>query len=388
MPELMKAIFLTSQFCFLLFLMLSSGKLKSQETDKTTKHSTTSSTEAAYDFNKLVWADEFDGTGAIDASKWFHQTKLPNGTSWYNSEIQHYTNRTDNSFLDSGYLHIVAKKETFTDQGVTKQYTSARLNSKFAFTYGKVVIRAKLPFGPGTWPAMWMMGKNVKENGGYWFTQGFGTAGWPACGEIDMMEHWGTNQNYVSSAMHTPSSSGNTINKGGRTIPGVSTGFHIYTMEWTAEKIVFSVDNIVHYTYKPAVKDDRTWPFDKEQYFLLNVAVLSSISPNFTESPLIMDYIRVYQDSTATQSGSVDSGKTGYFPNPFDSELNIHLGETPQKTVDLRIYDISSRLVKAYNFDDNNEKITLNNLGNLPGGTYFFHYNLNNKPYSFKALKR
>lgn len=384
----MKAIFLTTQFCFLLFLMLSSGNLKSQETDKTTKHSTTSSTEAAYDFNKLVWADEFDGTGAIDASKWFHQTKIPNGTSWYNSEIQHYTNRTDNSFLDSGYLHIVAKKETFTDQGVTKQHTSARLNSKFAFTYGKVVIRAKLPFGPGTWPAIWMMGKNVKENGAYWFTKGFGTAGWPACGEIDIMEHWGTQQNYVSSAMHTPSSSGNTINKGGRTIPGVSTGFHIYAMEWTPEKIVFSVDGIVHYTYKPAVKDDKTWPFNKDQYFILNVAVLSSISPNFTESPMIMDYIRVYQDSTLTHSGSVDSGKTGYYPNPFNDELNIHLGETPQQAVDLRVYDISSRLVKAYNFEDNHEKITLNNLSNLPTGTYFFHYNLNNKPYSFKALKK
>lgn len=384
----MKAIVATRQLCFFLLFLLTSGNLTSQITEKTASNSTTNSSETLSDFNKLVWADEFDGTGAIDASKWFHQTKLPNGTSWYNSEIQHYTNRTDNSFLDSGYLHIVAKKETFTDQGVTKQYTSARLNSKFAFTYGKVVIRAKLPFGPGTWPAIWMMGKNVKENGAYWFTKGFGTAGWPACGEIDIMEHWGTQQNYVSSAMHTPSSSGNTINKGGRTIPGVSTGFHIYAMEWTSEKIVFSVDNIVHYTYKPAVKDDRTWPFDKDQYFILNVAVLSSILPNFTESPLILDYIRVYQDSTATHSKSVDSGKTGYFPNPFDDNLSIHFGEIPQKPVDLRIYDISSRLVKAYNFDDNNEKVTLNNLGNLPGGTYFIHYNLNDKLYSFKALKK
>ena len=384
----MKTMFNIRMLCFLLFFTWSSGNLKSQETENTTKYSTTSSSEATYDFNKLVWADEFDGNGAIDASKWFHQTKLPNGTSWYNSEIQHYTNRTDNSFLDSGYLHIVAKKETFTDQGVTKQHTSARLNSKFAFTYGKVVIRAKLPFGPGTWPAMWTMGKNVKENGAYWYTKGYGTVGWPACGEIDMMEHWGTQQNYVSSAMHTPSSSGNTINKGGRTIPGVSTGFHIYAMEWTPEKIVFSVDGIIHYTYKPAVKDDRTWPFDNDQYLILNVAVLSSISTNFTESPLIMDYVRVYQDSTATHSGSVDSGKTGFFPNPFDDELNIHLGEMPQKAVDLRIYDISSRLVKACNFDETNEKITVNNLGNLPAGTYFFHYNLNNKPFSFIAIKK
>ena len=388
MPKTMKTIIYTRQFCIVLLFLLISGVLKSQETNKSNNYSTSNLNEVSYQFNKLVWADEFDGTGAIDASKWFHQTKLPNGTSWYNSEIQHYTNRTENSFVDSGYLHIVAKKETFTDQGVTKQYTSARLNSKFAFTYGRVEIKAKLPFGPGTWPAMWTMGKNVKENGAYWYTKGFGTVGWPACGEIDMMEHWGTQQNYVSSAMHTPSSSGNTINKGGRTIPGVSTGFHIYAMEWTSEKIVFAVDNVVHYTYKPAVKDDKTWPFNKDQYFILNVAVLSSISPNFTESPLIMDYIRIYQDSTTTNIEPVDAEKTGYFPNPFNDELSIHLGEVPQKAVDLRIYDITSRLVKTYNFADNNEKITLNNLGDLPGGTYLIQYNLNDKPFSIKALKR
>ena len=384
----MKAIFITRLFCFLLLLLLISGKLESQESDKTNNYSTVNLTETTSEFNKLVWSDEFDADGAVDASKWFKQTKIPNGTSWYNNEIQHYTNRIGNSFTDSGYLHIVAKKETFTDQGVTKQYTSARLNSKFAFTYGKVVIRAKLPFGPGTWPAMWMMGKNVRENGGYWFTQGFGTDGWPACGEIDIMEHWGTNQNYISSAIHTPSSSGNTVNKGGRSISGVSTGFHIYTFEWSPEKLVFSVDDIVHYTYKPAVKNDNTWPFDKEQYFLLNVAVLPSITANFTESSMILDYIRVYQDSIATHAEPVDSGKTGYFPNPFDSELSIHLGEIPQKDVDLRIYDISSRLVKTYNFDENNEKITLNNLGNLPGGTYLIHYNLNDKPFRLKVFKK
>ena len=384
----MKPIFITSQFCIVLLFLMISGTLESQESDKAINYSTANLTETTTEFNKLVWSDEFDVDGAIDASKWFHQTKIPNGTSWYNNEIQHYTNRIENSFTDSGYLHIVAKKGAFTDQGVTKQYTSARLNSKFAFTYGKVVIRAKLPFGPGTWPAMWTLGKNVRENGGYWFTQGFGTTGWPACGEIDIMEHWGTQQNYVSSAMHTPSSSGNTINKGGRTIPGVSTDFHIYTMEWTPEKIVFSVDNIVHYTYKPAVKDDKTWPFDKEQYFLLNVAVLPAITANFTESSMILDYIRVYQDSTATNVEPIDSGKTGYFPNPFDSEISIHLGERPQKDVDLRIYDISSRLVKTYNFDENNEKITLNNLGNLPGGTYFIHYQLNDKPFNLKVIKK
>ena len=138
-------------------------------------------------------------------------------TSWYNGELQHYTDRIENSYVQNGHLYLVAKNETFTDQGVTKNYTSARLNSKFAFTYGRIEVRASLPIGEGTWPAIWMLGKNISEPGAYWETQGFGTTSWPACGEIDIMEHWGSDQDYVQSALHTPSSSGNTVNKGGET---------------------------------------------------------------------------------------------------------------------------------------------------------------------------
>ena len=106
------------------------------------------------DGKTLVWSDEFDDDGTtymsgvdnpVDDSKWFHQTKLPNGWSWYNDELQHYTNRIDNSYVSDGTLKIVAKKEVFSDQGHTKDYTSARLNAKHAFTYGVVEIRAKLP---------------------------------------------------------------------------------------------------------------------------------------------------------------------------------------------------------------------------------------------------
>ena len=103
----------------------------------------------------LIWNDEFEGNGSIDTSKWHHQTQLPNGNSWFNGEIQHYTDRLDNSYVSNGTLKIVAKKETYTDQGHTKDYTSARLNSKYAFTYGKIEARAKLPEGVGTWPAIW-----------------------------------------------------------------------------------------------------------------------------------------------------------------------------------------------------------------------------------------
>ena len=249
---------------------------------------------ACSNFTNLVWSDEFNGTVAITATNWFQQTQLPNGDSWYNNEQQHYTNRQVNANVSNGTLKITAKKEVFTDQSVTKQYTSARLNSKFVFTYGRVEVRAKLPIGGGTWPAIWMLGKNVIEPGAYWSSTN-GTLNWPACGEVDIMEHWGNNQNYVQSAMHTPSSFGGTVNLGGQTIATASSDFHIYTLEWTAQKMVFKVDGVTHYTYEPAVKDASTWPFDAPQYLLLNVAMQPYIDPNFVSSAMEIDYVRVYQ---------------------------------------------------------------------------------------------
>jgi beta-glucanase (GH16 family) len=242
----------------------------------------------------LVWSDEFNGTGAINTSNWFQQSQLPAGNSWYNGELQHYTNRQVNANESNGSLNLVAKKETFTDQGQTKQYTSARLNSKFSFKYGRVEVRAKLPSGAGTWPAIWMLGKNIIEPGAF-FSATYGTQSWPACGEVDIMEHWGTNQNYVQSAMHTPSSYGGTVNLGGQTVATASSQFHVYSLDWTSEKMVFSVDNVVHYTYNPPVKNASTWPFDAEQYILLNLAIQSSIISNFTQAAMEVDYVRVYQ---------------------------------------------------------------------------------------------
>ena len=246
--------------------------------------------EAPSSVNTVI---EVDGV-AIDSSKWFHQTRLPNGGSWFNGEIQHYTDRLSNAYVSDGTLKIVARKETFTDQGVTKEYTSARLNSKFAFKYGKVDVRAKMPIGRGTWPAIWMLGKSISETGTYWSNQGFGTTSWPAVGEIDILEHWGRNQGYAQSAMHTTSSHGATQNHGGRYISDISSEFHTYSMDWNENRIIFSIDGIEHYRYDPSVKNTSTWPYDSEFFFLLNIAIEPNIDSSFIESAMEIDYIRVH----------------------------------------------------------------------------------------------
>ncbi len=254
-------------------------------------------------YNNLVWSDEFTTNGPIDSNKWFQQTQLPSGGSWFNNEVQHYTNQLSNSFVNNGALNIVAIKEPYTDQGITKQYTSARLNSKFAFTYGRVDIRAKVPNGQGTWPALWLLGKNVNEDGGF-FDPNFGTTSWPACGEIDIMEHGifpGQPINYIGAAIHTPSSFGNTINIGGIQASDIAQNYHVYSMNWSPNQITFLLDDVVFYTYNPLVKNANTWPFDADQYFILNVAMVGFagvIPSNFTQASMIIDYIRVYQNTT------------------------------------------------------------------------------------------
>lgn len=253
-------------------------------------------------YSDLVWSDEFNTNGAVNPSNWHHQTQLPAGGSWFNGEVQHYTNQIANSAVNAGFLNIKAIKEPFTDQGVTKQYTSARLNSKFAFLYGRVDVRAKIPVTQGTWPAIWLLGKNVNEDGGFFDAQ-FGTTDWPACGEIDMMEHGITSNqptNYVQSALHTPSSFGNTMNIGGIIATDLVNNFHVYSMNWSPFQITFLLDGVAYYTYNPAVKNASNWPFNAEQYILLNIAmggIAGTIPANFTEASMEVDYVRVYQNT-------------------------------------------------------------------------------------------
>lgn len=293
-------------------------------------------------YTNLVWSDEFETNGPVNSSKWHHQTQLPAGGSWFNGEVQHYTDQLTNSFVNGGFVNIVAKKEPYTSQGITKQYTSARLNSKFSFLYGRVDVRAKIPTNQGTWPAIWMLGKNVNEDGGFFDAQ-FGTTNWPACGEIDIMEHGITPsqpENYIQSALHTPSSFGNTTNIGGAIANNLGNDFHVYSMNWSPFQISFLLDGVVFYTYNPAVKTPSNWPFNAEQYLLLNIAmggVAGTIPSNFTQASMEIDYVRVYQNTLVdTQApsnftatiGTVTSSTIELLLNADDNSGNVNYNIT------------------------------------------------------------
>lgn len=234
------------------------------------------------DFTTLIWADEFNDNGAPCEGNWNLETIPPNNGSWWNNEQQFYTSRRANSIVENGVLKIIAKKENFEG----KQYTSARLTTqnKFDFRYGRVEVRAKLPVGQGTWPAIWLLGSNIDQ------------VSWPACGELDIMEHGSGDPGYVSSALHYPGNNGGSAPSGSQTIQNEATQFHRYQMEWNQERVVFLVDNVEHYSHNLSADD----PFHQEFFILLNVAmggtyVGNAIDPDFVSSAMEVDYVRVYQ---------------------------------------------------------------------------------------------
>lgn len=228
----------------------------------------------------LIWADEFDVDGAPCSDNWTYD--LGNGTDgWGNGEAQYYTDRPENVIVEDGLLKITARAEAF--EGF--DYTSTRLLSKgiFEFEYGRVEVRAKLPTGGGTWPAIWMLGADIDTNP------------WPGAGEIDIMEHVGNNQDVVSSALHFPGNSAGDAIVEETTVVGASSDFHVYAVNWTPTTIEFSVDGVVYHTFS----NSDAVPFNKDFFLLLNVAMGGTfggaIDPAFTESTFEIDYVRVYQ---------------------------------------------------------------------------------------------
>ena len=231
----------------------------------------------------LAWSDEFEVTGAPDPSKWGYDLGdgCPNVCGWGNNELQWYTNRPENVVVAGGVLKITAIKESMNG----KAYTSARILSKdkFSFKYGKMEVKAKLPAGVGTWPAIWMLGNNIN------------TVGWPASGEIDVMEHRGSHQNTISGALHHPGRSGGSADVGTTVISNASTEFHIYSVEWFDNAIKFSVDNTTYFTFI----NKGNLPFNHPFFIIMNVAMGGNyggpVDPAFSGSSMEVDYVRVYQ---------------------------------------------------------------------------------------------
>ncbi len=229
-------------------------------------------------FTNLVWQDEFEVDGPPDATKWSYNL---GAGGWGNQESQYYTNSTENSVVEGGVLKIIAKKQNMSGS----QYTSARLVSenKFEFKYGKVEFRAKLPTGGGTWPALWMLG------------QDYATNTWPGCGEIDVMEHVGNQQNVIHGTLHYPGNSGGNANTNTRTIANASTEFHIYSITWSATSIKFYVDDVLYHSYANVSSS----PFNADFFLIMNVAMGGTFGGNidaaFNQSAMEVDYVRVYQ---------------------------------------------------------------------------------------------
>ena len=243
----------------------------------------------------LVWHDEFDYDGKLDQDKWHHQIIPPNNGSWWNNEVQHYTNNIKNSFVSDGTMKIVAIKENYTVDNSTKNYTSARLNSKFGFKYGRVDVRAKLPSTRGTWPAIWTLGTNINEVGNY-FGDSEGSIGWPKCGEIDIMEQNGWNKNELIGHFHYANPQGQYANYGNVTsISNTSGQYHIYSLEWTDKIIRILVDNKEFVS----LTNDGNVPYDNRHYLLLNIAIGGNlggdIDPSFSQDRMEVDYVRVFQ---------------------------------------------------------------------------------------------
>ena len=243
----------------------------------------------------LVWGDEFEYDGKLDESKWHHQIIPPNNGSWWNNEAQHYTNSTKNSIVSDGTLKIIAIKENYTVDNSTKNYTSARLNSKFGFKYGRVDVKAKLPATQGTWPAIWTLGTNINEIGNF-FGDSEGSVGWPRCGEIDIMEQNGWNKNELYGYFHFANPQGEYGNHGNITSISNSSGeYHIYSMEWTDEIIKILIDD------KEFVSliNNGNVPYDNRHYLLLNIAIGGNlggdIDPSFSQDRMEIDYVRVFQ---------------------------------------------------------------------------------------------
>jgi beta-glucanase (GH16 family) len=234
---------------------------------------------------QLVWSDEFNGSGLPDMNKWSYDV---GGHGWGNNELQHYTrNRTENARMENGNLVIEAHKENLD----TNKYTSARLvtKGKGDWKYGKIEVRAQLPQGRGTWPAIWMLGSREPLR-------------WPLDGEIDIMEHVGFNPGNIHASVHTQKYNhiNGTQKTAVTTVADFNTNFHVYMMEWNADSVKVSADGNVYFRFANERSGQDAWPFDAPFHLLLNIAVggnwggQQGVDDTTFPQRMLVDYVRVY----------------------------------------------------------------------------------------------
>ncbi|MBS1508499.1 MAG: glycoside hydrolase family 16 protein [Bacteroidetes bacterium] len=241
---------------------------------------------------KLVWSDEFNYSGLPDSTKWGYDLGdgCPNVCGWGNNEAQYYTRDPKNARVEKGNLVIEARK----DSAGKKAFTSARLVTKYKgdWTYGKVEVRAKLPRGKGTWPAIWMLSTDWKYGG------------WPTSGEIDIMEHVGFDPGVIHGTLHSEKYNHikGTQQEGKVTIADCQDAFHVYAIDWKEAQIDFSIDGKVYHSVKKNPADDyKGWPFDQRFHLILNIAVggnwggMQGVDPTIWPQQMIVDYVRIYQ---------------------------------------------------------------------------------------------
>lgn len=242
--------------------------------------------KAEADSLKLVWSDEFDYNGLPDSTRWGYDV---GGHGWGNNELQFYTaNRTENARVENGHLVIEARREKWEE----REYTSARLitKGKGDWKYGRVEVRAKLPRGRGTWPAIWMLASTTP-------------LAWPDDGEIDIMEHVGHVQGNIHGTVHTKKFNHIAGTQRGDTIrvDDCSDNFHVYAVDWDSTKLQVSMDSTVYFTFGNEGSGYEAWPFDNRFHLLLNIAVggnwggQQGVDTTIWPQRMEIDYVRVYQ---------------------------------------------------------------------------------------------
>lgn len=241
---------------------------------------------------KLVWSDEFDYAGMPDSTHWSYDLGdgCPHGCGWGNNEAQFYTNQSKNVRIENGNLVIEAHHDSLGG----KAFTSTRIVSKHNgdWRYGRIEIKAKLPMGIGTWPAIWMLPTDWKYGG------------WPTSGEIDIMEHVGYDQGVVHGTLHSKKYNHiqQTQQEGKITINDCSENFHVYAINWSADQIDFLVDDKMYHSVKRNSTDNfEGWPFDQRFHLIINIAVggnwggVKGIDDSIWPQRMVVDYVRVYQ---------------------------------------------------------------------------------------------